>query len=362
MEPIYGQLSVNGKGQLVGQNGKPVQLRGVSTHGLQWFPQFYNWNSFKWLRDDWKLNVIRIAVYVEEGGYTQDGGKSRQLALEAINWCLGLNLYVIIDWHVSADEDPQKHKVEALKFFREISVAHPNDPHIIYEIMNEPHGSGDDWRGKLKPYAEQAIGVIRAASPNAVVIVGNPMWSQRPDVGMTDPLGDKNVLYTNHRYCRHETEQWQKMVANIRTHGVPVFATEAGVSDYTGNGGPFLQDFEQIIRFYEEHDISWAVWSLCDKNETSALLLPGAPTQGGWGESWLTPGGRLVRKMLRELADKTPVGLPDPAPAPAPEPPAPKPPKFLEVGKSYPIKIELDSWGSSVKGSGRITIGEQDAD
>lgn len=37
----YGRLKVSGS-QLVNSQGKTVQLKGVSTHGLSWYPQYVN--------------------------------------------------------------------------------------------------------------------------------------------------------------------------------------------------------------------------------------------------------------------------------------------------------------------------------
>ncbi len=42
----HGQLQVIGN-QLCNQYGQPIQLRGMSSHGLQWYPQFVNYDSLK---------------------------------------------------------------------------------------------------------------------------------------------------------------------------------------------------------------------------------------------------------------------------------------------------------------------------
>jgi hypothetical protein len=51
-----------------------VQLRGMSTHGLQWFPQILNDNAFRALAVDWGSNVVRLALYVTENGYASNPG------------------------------------------------------------------------------------------------------------------------------------------------------------------------------------------------------------------------------------------------------------------------------------------------
>ena len=38
----HGALYVNKKGELVDCDGVQVQLRGFSTHGLSWYPQYVN--------------------------------------------------------------------------------------------------------------------------------------------------------------------------------------------------------------------------------------------------------------------------------------------------------------------------------
>ena len=50
----HGRLSVKGT-QLVDKNGKPVQLKGVSTHGINWdvgYP-YVTEETFKTIRDKW---------------------------------------------------------------------------------------------------------------------------------------------------------------------------------------------------------------------------------------------------------------------------------------------------------------------
>ncbi len=44
----------------------------------------------------------------------------------------------------------------------------------------------------------------------------------------------------------------------------------------------------------DENGISWANWSLCDKNETSAVVRNGADISDGISKDELTESGRLV--------------------------------------------------------------------
>ena len=63
----HGQLSVSGT-QIVDQKGQAFQLRGVSTHGINWDAgrPYVNQAAFQTLRDDWGANAIRLAMYTAE--------------------------------------------------------------------------------------------------------------------------------------------------------------------------------------------------------------------------------------------------------------------------------------------------------
>ena len=72
------------------------------------------------------------------------------------------------------------------------------------------------------------------------------------------------------------------------------FVSEWSVSRADGSGGVFTQESETWLNFLHQNGISWANWSLCDKNETSAALKPGTPTNRPWTGNDLTPSGKFV--------------------------------------------------------------------
>ncbi len=65
----HGRLSVN-KTTLTDEHGDAFRLQGVSTHGIGWFPQYVNEDTFAELRD-WGVNAVRLAMYTAEGGYCE---------------------------------------------------------------------------------------------------------------------------------------------------------------------------------------------------------------------------------------------------------------------------------------------------
>ena len=66
----WGQLKVSGT-NIVNKDGKKVQLKGVSTHGIAWFPQYVNKSCFQSFKK-MGVNTIRLALYSDKGaGYSK---------------------------------------------------------------------------------------------------------------------------------------------------------------------------------------------------------------------------------------------------------------------------------------------------
>ena len=297
----HGQLSVK-NGQLVDKSGKGYQLRGMSTHGLTWFPEFVNESAFKTLRDDWNTNVVRLAMYVDEWGNGQCymGNKSGSLELleKGVDICIKLDMYVIIDWHVLNPGDPSKYTNEAKSFFETVSKRYAKYPNVIYEICNEPNG-GASWSGNIKPYAEKIIPVIRKNAPNSVIIVGTPTWSQEIDKPLSDPLSYKNVMYAFHFYAATHAGL-RSNVENCVAQGLPVFVSEFGTCDASGGGANDFNETQKWLSYFDKQGISYCNWSICNKDETCSVLRPGTSANGNWSESDLTENGKWMRNWLRK--------------------------------------------------------------
>lgn len=297
----HGQLSVK-NGQLVDKSGKGYQLRGMSTHGLTWFPEFVNESAFKTLRDDWNTNVVRLAMYVDEWGNGQCymGNKSGSLELleKGVDICIKLDMYVIIDWHVLNPGDPSKYTNEAKSFFETVSKRYAKYPNVIYEICNEPNG-GASWSGNIKPYAEKIIPVIRKNAPNSVIIVGTPTWSQEIDKPLSDPLNYKNVMYAFHFYAATHAGL-RSNVENCVAQGLPVFVSEFGTCDASGGGANDFNETQKWLSYFDKQGISYCNWSICNKDETCSVLRPGTSANGNWSESDLTENGKWMRNWLKK--------------------------------------------------------------
>ena len=194
-----GRLSVKGT-RLVNSQGKAVVLKGVSTHGINWFPQYVNKAAFKTLRDNWGVNCIRLAMYTEEyNGYCSGGNQAelRKLINNGVKYATELGMYVIIDWHILSDGNPAKNKKQAISFFKYMAKKYKNQNNIFYEICNEPNG-GTSWN-RIKGYASSVIKIIRKYDKKNIILVGTPTWSQDVDVAADSPIkGYSNIMYTFH--------------------------------------------------------------------------------------------------------------------------------------------------------------------
>lgn len=296
----HGKLSVKGT-QLVDKNGKNFQLKGMSTHGLAWFPGFVNENAFKTLRDDWNTNVIRLAMYSGEGGgYCTGGNKAELKALidKGVQAASNLGMYVIIDWHVLGDQNPQTYKSEAKAFFEEMSQKYKNYDNVLYEICNEPNG-GASWDGDIKPYAEEIIPIIRKNAPDSVIIVGTPTWSQDIDKAAANPLKEKNVLYALHFYAATHTGWLRDRLTQCYNKGLPVFVSEFGTCDASGNGANDFNQSKEWLTLLDKYGISYVNWNLANKNESSSAFKASASTDGNWSSSDYSEAGAWIRKWFR---------------------------------------------------------------
>ena len=297
----HGQLSVKGT-QLVDKNGNGYQLRGMSTHGITWFPDFINENSFRTLRDDWNTNVVRLAMYGDEWGngqcYMKNKDGSRQLLEKGVDICIKLGMYVIIDWHVLNPGDPTAYTDEAISFFNDISKKYANYPNIIYEIVNEPNGNAT-WGGVIKPYAEKVIPVIRKNDKDAVIIVGTPTWSQDIDQALADPLDFDNVMYALHFYAATHTDWLRERTEKCVAGGLPIFVSEFGCCDASGNGGNDFGQTEKWLKLLDKYGISYCNWNLANKNESSSCFRESAKADGNWSDSDYSEGGAWIRKWFR---------------------------------------------------------------
>ena len=106
-----------------------------------------------------------------------------------------------------------------------------------------------------------------------MIIVGTPNWSQQVDEAAGDPItGEKNIMYALHFYAgTHKDDLRNKMIRAAKA-GLPIFCSEFGISDASGNGSLDIESGNKWIAVMDELDISYVCWNLANKSESSSLL------------------------------------------------------------------------------------------
>lgn len=300
----HGALHVE-NGKLTDADGNTVQLYGMSTHGIAWFPQYINYDSLRTLRDDWNTNCIRLAMYTEEyGGYCAGGDKEqlKQLVKDGVSYATELGMYVIVDWHILSDCDPNQNKDEAIAFFREMAKVFADNDNVLYEICNEPNG-GTSW-DSIKSYAEEVIPVIRAQKPDAVILVGTPTWSQEIDKAAASPLDDSNVMYTLHFYAGTHKDDLRNRLETCVQNGLPVFVSEFGMCDASGNGANDFVSTTKWLDLLNKYQISFCCWNLANKDESSSVFKASSTALSDWTDDDFNESGRWIRDYFRGMPQK----------------------------------------------------------
>ncbi|PPS90580.1 cellulase family glycosylhydrolase [Streptomyces sp. MH60] len=303
---VNGQLHVCGV-QLCNQYDRPVQLRGMSTHGIQWFGPCYNDASLDALAKDWKSDLLRVAMYVQEDGYETDPAGFTDRVNSLVDMAEARGMYAVIDFHTLTPGDPNFNLDRAKTFFASVAARNAHKKNVIYEIANEPNGVS--WAA-VKSYAEQVIPVIRAADPDAVVIVGTRGWSS---LGVSDganesevvnnPVNATNIMYAFHFYAASHKDTYRAAVSRAAAR-LPLFVSEFGTVSATGGGAVDRASSVAWLDLLDRLKISYANWTYSDADEGSAAFKPG--TCGGTdysGSGVLTESGALVKSRISTADD-----------------------------------------------------------
>jgi endoglucanase len=292
----HGRLHAAGN-RIVGADGQPVSLAGVSYGWSQWeAARFYNAEVVGWLKQDWHAAIVRAPLGIhEEDGYLQHPAENLARVTRVIDAAIANDVYILIDWH---DHRAQLHAEQAVAFFSDMARRYGKHANIIYEIFNEPK-TGLTWPRDVKPYAEKVIAAIRAIDPINLIVVGTPNWSQDVDLAAADPIKDANVAYALHFYAGTHKAGLRAKALTALNLGAPLFVTEWGTCAASGDGPIDEKSVGEWFAFMREHQLSHCNWAVYDKAETAAIVRRSAASQGTWRETDLSPSGKYARELIR---------------------------------------------------------------
>jgi aryl-phospho-beta-D-glucosidase BglC (GH1 family) len=348
----YGRLQISNT-QLKASNGTAIQLAGMSSHGLTWFPLIdlnlnntTNQNAFKQqitfnpaggtpfpytssgitnLVNQWHIQVIRASMFpydpwngaeaksYDNGTYPEWKYYNLNLVNTIVQSAINNNIYVIIDWHAGEgnDTDPTPYWTSGhvQEFFNYMVDKWGSYPNVIYETVNSP--TYVSWNPTLKTYNQNVIDLIRArensdgyANDN-LIIAGTPTWSQDVDVATNDPLTGNMIAY-NYMWYAGTHFSWVQSrgdtaLANLNTKAPnqTLFMGEVGTSTSDGNGGVYYSNFNTLMEWAKTKKLSWLNWSIANKNESSAIFVPAIPSNMANNEiAWRGgDGGSIAQAM-----------------------------------------------------------------
>lgn len=290
----HGELRVT-NGMLLDGCGERFIMQGVALVDFRWDSRYINRDIFAWMRDEWNVNTIRIAVPPDmlSGVTAPDGEDPTELLDRGIRLASELGLYVIVDWHVLEDGDPRRRQAEAEEFFSSVSERYAGQGNILYEICNEPNGKGGSW-DNIRSYARKIIPVIRRRAPEAVIIVGTPDWSGSLAEAMEKPLSEENLLYAYHFYAASHKEDRQRELEEALERSFPVVVSEFALSEQTGDGAVNIKEGDLWISLLDRYSVGRVCYNLSNLPASSSLLAPACERMTALLPEDLTEQGRWL--------------------------------------------------------------------
>jgi endoglucanase len=288
-------LTVNGNQILSGGQVKSFAGNSFFWSNTGWGQEkMYNASVVKWLKNDWKSAIVRVALGADESGSYLEDPEGNVARIEAVvDAAIANDLYVIIDFHSHHAEDK---RAEAIAFFERMAQKYGSYNNVIYELYNEPLQIS--WSQVIKPYAEAVISAIRSIDPDNLIIVGTPTWSQDVDVASRDPIMGTNIAYTLHFYAGTHGQSLRDKALTAMNNGIALMVTEWGSVNASGDGAVAEAASNEWMAFLKQHNLTHLNWAVSDKNEGASIIKPGASPTGGWTASDLTASGAYVKRVI----------------------------------------------------------------
>jgi endoglucanase len=327
-----GKLRVEGT-YLLNARGDTVQLRGVASHGMQWFNQFYGTGkAFSAAAEEWGADVLRLTIYLSEDGYLTNKKITRDqfdvMIDDYVKVCVQKGIYIILDWHVHKPGYPSYYQAQAKDFFTRMGAKYGALPNVLWEICNEPSSANltaiqSGTPGVTDPghyvtwpeivtYAKEVIPLIKAHNPDAVILVGTPSWSS---LGVTTRGNDawkeiaankipfSNVLYVIHYYAGAHTHQAAYEAASKE---LPLFSTEWASSGFEDSSPNNVAKGQAFLDMLNRRKIGWCYWNYSDGVPATFAMFDSTTTADGPfapGGTNITATGKLVYDWLSKPED-----------------------------------------------------------
>ncbi len=318
------ELHVEGN-RVLAKDSRQVWLQGVNVVSLEWSVKGEQvMKSAQVALELWKANIIRLPVkesyWFGEGA--KDGGAGyRELVDSMVTFVANRGAYLLLDLHRY-----KAPKAEHAAFWKDAAARYQNHPAVLFDLMNEPHGtSWEVWRDggfvaeKKKPADEdaftmaeekakaaqgfQAIGMqalldtVRATGARNVVLVGGLDYAyDLSGIAKGFALkerGGHGIIYSTHIYPWKKG--WQEKVLVIAGQH-PLLVGEVGANTTKMSWLPAeLQEdaatwVPEMLGFIQKHRLHWTAFSFHPKAAPTILT--------GWDYTPTPEWGTFVKRAL----------------------------------------------------------------
>ena len=305
-----GKLHVEGS-KIINEYGREVVINGVSSGDVGNLNTVGTYQSIHTLKN-WGGTGYRIFVdAVKNWGawYINREDEIVEKVKKYIDNIIQNDMYVIVCWN-PGEINAEEHHDKEIEFFTRLANLYPNDPHIIYEIWNEPEtGNGSTWND-VKNTSNTIIPAIRNISPDSLVLVG--LLNGSFSYALNNPIEFDNIMYTHHMYMNslggaYSNAYYLESYKNAIERGLPIFESEWGPMGLAQGEEMVIEPYAQsYFRFLKEHNISNLQFCFTQMNDKNMSYF-GIVTSPNWKDdlpdSILKPNGIFMKNSLSNNLD-----------------------------------------------------------
>ena len=264
--PTFTGYVVSGNAIYDKSSGQAHLFRGVASPSMDWQTtcDHCTLDQFQRMRQDWKANVVRLSVnqnFWLSGSAQYSAGYAPEIArVVAVVEQAGMD--VILDNHRSGS--PYMADADSVVFWREVASVYRDDPHMLFELFNEPNQiSWDVWlnggnapSGPTVHGMQELYSTVRSTGANNLVVIGGLNWAYDLSGVPTHRVVGNNIVYNTHpyNYPGKQPSDWDSGFGAL-TETDPVIATEFGNYDCTTG---YYQSF---VNYAQTHQVSWTAWA-----------------------------------------------------------------------------------------------------
>ncbi|MCL4543346.1 MAG: glycoside hydrolase family 5 protein [Chloroflexi bacterium] len=271
--------------QILTPGGEPFLIHGLNRPSLEWNPAGVMLSRADVERmASWGINTVRIPTnqdfLLPDSCYYSPTYLATLSRL--VRWIEGAGMEALIDLHWSdrgvscpATMGQQKMPdVRSVRFWRLMAEHFRSDPHVFFDLYNEPHGvTWDCWlRGCTTDQGWTAIGMqelyntVRAAGFRSLVFISGLDWARDLSGVPTHEVQGTNIVYATHPYYPTVSMSVLNAAFGSLTGRYPIVATEFGpLLGKTPFCSPQVEG--GLINYFDApdgvraHHIGWIAWA-----------------------------------------------------------------------------------------------------